>query len=179
MPTAKIEGEERTYCADCYWKLDKEYKQKKTCEECAYFDDDKCKKNGIQLKPVIIGFNNYFVQAETCKYFSADKQTFVDEAKKLEAKGQYEVAARQYEKLEMHDEAEEARKKISTSTPDATASARILAKKGQTITYYCVHCGAPLKIGAKSSKIQKICPNCGGDLEIIDMGKLLKQHLDE
>jgi len=178
MPTAKIKGEERTYCADCYWKIDKEYKQKKTCDECAYFDDEKCKKMKIQLPPVVVGFNTYFVQAENCNHFSTDKQTILDEAKKLEGKGQFEEAARQYEKIEMPDKAQEARKKIIASPIDVSTSVKNLAKKGQTLTYYCCHCGTPLKIGAKASKIQKVCPNCNGDLEVIDLGKLINQHAE-
>ena len=178
MPTAKIDGEERTYCADCYWKIDKEYKQKKSCDDCAYYNDESCKKTGTQLSPVIIGFNAYFVKAENCNNFSTDKQTFVDETKELEAKGQYEQAARQYEKLNMQEEAEAARKKIPVSPINLEGLVKTLAKKGQTITYYCVHCGAPIKIGAKATKIQDTCPICGGDLGLIDLGKLVEQHVD-
>jgi len=72
MPKATIKGEERSYCADCLWKLDKEYKQKKACEECAYFSKDRCKKTEVSLTPVSVGFNTYFVQAENCNYFAVD-----------------------------------------------------------------------------------------------------------
>ena len=177
MIQAKIRGEERSYCADCYWKIDKEYKQKKTCEDCAHFSEENCKKTSTKLSPSTIGYNTYFVQAENCKYLSTDKQDFLEQAKKLEAEGKHEEAASQYEKLAMPEKAEEARKKMTPTTPiDASSSVKTLTKKGQTITYYCCHCGAPLKIGAKAEKIQKTCPSCKGDLEVINLGKLIKQH---
>ena len=179
MPTATINGEERSYCADCFWKLEKQYREKKTCEECAYFSDDRCKKTDVSITPVTVGYSTYFVQAENCKYFSTDKDVFLEQAKKLEAQGRHEEAAVEYEKLGMTEQAETVRKKVTGSAPatDLNISVKNLCKKGQTLTYYCCHCGAPLKIGAKAPKIQKTCPRCKGDLEIIDLRKLIKQHL--
>lgn len=179
MPKAKIDGEERSYCADCYWKLDKQYKDKQTCEECAHFSDDKCKKTNEVLVPVTIGFNTYYVQAEQCKHFSSDKEAFIEEIKKLETAGKFDEAALEYEKLGMTEQAEQARKRIKPTTKlhsDVTSQVQNLVKRGKTLTYYCCHCGVSLKIGAKSPKIQKTCPNCDGDLEVIDLGKLIKQH---
>ena len=176
MLPAKISNEERSYCADCYWKIDKEYRQKKTCEDCAHFSEESCKKTDTKLSPITIGYNTYFVQAENCKYLSTDKQAFLEEAKKLETEGRHEEAANQYEKLAMHEKAEEIRKKTVSAASDTNSSVKALAKKGQTITYYCCHCGTPLKIGAKAEKIQKTCPRCKGDLEIINLDKLVKQH---
>jgi hypothetical protein len=177
MIQAKIKGEERSYCADCYWKTDKEYKQKKTCEDCAHFHEETCKKTNTKLTPATIGYNTYYIQAENCKHLSTDKQDFLNQAKQLEAEGKHEEAANQYEKLAMPEKAEELRKKTTTpTTPDATNAIKTLAKKGQTITYYCPHCGTPLKIGANAEKIQKTCPTCKGDLEVINLGKLIKQH---
>lgn len=175
MPTAKIEDQERPYCADCYWKLEKEYKQKKTCDECAHFSKDRCKKTGIHLIPVTIGYNTYFTQAEKCVSFSTDKEVILEEITKLELARRYEDAALEYEKLGMLDEAEQTRKKVLPI--DINASVKALAEKGQTLTYYCCHCGAPLKIGAKSPQVQKTCKQCGGDLEVINLGKLINQHL--
>jgi hypothetical protein len=179
MPIAKIDGEERSYCADCYWKLEKQYKGRKTCEECAHFSDEICKKTNETLVPVTIGFNLYYVRAENCGYLSTDKEAFIEEIKKLEAAGCYEEATIEYEKLGMKEEAEAAEKKI-TSRPkrpfDKSDQVQSLVRKGKTLTYYCCHCGAPVKIGAKSPKVQKTCPNCKGDLEVIDLIKLIKQH---
>jgi hypothetical protein len=178
MPTATIEGQERSYCADCYWKLEKEYLKKKTCEECAYFSKDRCKKTDVSLTPVTVGFSTYFVQAENCNYFSEEKEAFLEQAKKLEAQGKHEEAADEYEKLGMIAQAEEIRKKLpkSSSAMNPNSEIKNLTKKGQTLTYYCCHCGAPLKIGAKSPQIQKTCPRCKGDLEVINLSKLIKQH---
>ncbi len=142
-----INNEERTYCADCLWKLQKEYAQKKSCEECGHFDDESCSKRGKTLVPVKAGFNTYFVQAETCKDFSTDKK---DNAKK---------------KNEQTEEQKE-----------AAALVKKLTEKGQTLTVYCCHCGAPQKIGAKAPETQNTCARCKGDLEVINLAKFIKQH---
>jgi len=179
MPTAKIDGEERPYCADCYWKLEKEYKLKKTCEDCAHFNDEHCKKTDVALVPVTIGYNNYFVQAENCNYFNADKEVFLQEAKKLEAESQFEEAALLYEKLDMPEQAEASRKNIKAIAQqpvNINTQVKNLVKKGKTLSYFCCHCGAPLKIGAKAPQVQKNCPRCGGDLEVINLGKLIQQN---
>ena len=101
MPTAKIGNEERSYCADCYWKLEKEYKGKKNCEDCSFFSKERCKKKNKALEVVTVGFNTYFVEAEKCGAFSTDKEVALAEIKKLDAAGQYEEAASGYEKLGM------------------------------------------------------------------------------
>jgi hypothetical protein len=176
MPTVKIGREERSYCADCYWKIEKEYKGKRNCEECSYFSNEKCKKKGKPLEPVTVGYSTYFVQAEKCGDFSTDKEIALAEIKKLEAGGQYEEATAEYEKLGMTEEAEKTRKKMPAQSIDANALVENLAKKGQTLTYYCCHCGAPLEIGAKAPQIQKTCPSCKGDLQVINLGKFIKQH---
>jgi hypothetical protein len=142
-----INNEERTYCADCLWKLQKEYSQKKSCEDCGHFDDESCEKRGKPLVPVKAGFNTYFVQAETCKDFSTDKK---DNAKK---------------KNELTEEQKE-----------AAALVKKLTEKGQTLTLYCCHCGAPQKIGAKAPGPQNTCARCKGDLEVINIAKFIKQH---
>ena len=178
MPTVKIGHQERTYCADCYWKIENEYKGKKNCEECSYFSNEKCKKKGKQLESVTVGYNTYFVQAEKCGDFSTDKDVALAEIKKLEAKGQLEEAAAEYDRWGMTEEAEAARKKTPSKTisEDASAFVKNLVKTGQTLTYYCPHCGTPLKIGAKSPQIQQFCTRCKGDLQVINLGKLIKQH---
>ncbi len=176
LPTATIDGEERGYCADCFWKLEKEYQNKKSCEDCAYFSGDHCKKTDVYLTPMAIGFGSYFVQAENCNYFCEDKEAFLSEAKKLEAKGRYEEAACLYDRLDMPDKAEAARAKVTAAAADIKALAKRLAENNQVLTYYCPHCGSPLKVGAKATQIQKDCPKCGGDLEVLDLAKLIEQH---
>ena len=69
-----LNGQERTYCADCLWKLQKEYAQKKSCEDCGYFDDGSCEKRGKAMSPVKAGFNTYFVEAETCRDYSTEQK---------------------------------------------------------------------------------------------------------
>lgn len=142
-----LNGEDRTYCADCLWKVQKEYSQKKSCENCGYFDDESCEKRRKKLVPVKAGFNAYFVQAETCKDYSTEQK------------------ASSKKKSELTEEQKE-----------ASALVKKLAEKRQNLTVYCCHCGAPMKIGAKSPEIQGTCPRCKGDLEVINMAKFIKQH---
>jgi DNA-directed RNA polymerase subunit RPC12/RpoP len=52
-----------------------------------------------------------------------------------------------------------------------------LADRGQTLTYYCCHCGAPLKIGTETSDVLKCCPHCGYSLDVINLAELIKLHL--
>jgi rubrerythrin len=51
-----------------------------------------------------------------------------------------------------------------------------LTQRGQSLTYYCVHCGEPLKVGAKQEP-QKTCPNCKYDLSAINLAKVISQHI--
>jgi NAD-dependent SIR2 family protein deacetylase len=176
MPTAKIGGTERSYCADCYWKIEKEYKGKKNCEDCSYFSNEKCKKKVKPLEQVTVGYNVYFVQAEKCGEYSTDKEVALAEIKKLEAEGKFEEAAAGYDRWGMGEKAEAARKKMPKPSFNADALAKNLAKTGQTLTYYCPHCGSQIKIGAKTAQIQKTCPACKGDLTIVDLGKFIEQH---
>lgn len=142
-----LNGENRVYCADCLWKLQKEYAQKKSCESCGYFDDESCEKRGKALLPVKAGFNTYFVQAETCKDYTTEQKV---SSKKKSA--------------------------LTEEQKEAATLAKKLAEKGKTLTVYCCHCGAPLKIGAKAPEIQSACPRCKGDLEILNFAKFIKQH---
>jgi hypothetical protein len=142
-----LHGEERTYCADCLWKLQKEYGKKKNCEDCGYFNEESCEKRGKKLMPVKAGFNIYFVEAETCREYSIDQKT--NPKKKNELTGEQKEAA---------------------------VLVKTLAQKGKNLTYFCCHCGTPLKIGSKAPEIQNTCPRCRGNLEIINFAKFIKQH---
>jgi hypothetical protein len=142
-------GQEKVYCANCFWPIKKEFEKKKTCEDCGLFHEDSCKKTGEALVPVKAGFNSYFVKAETCKDYTTERKTGPDKKKE---------------------------KEVTPSQKEAAALAKKLSEKGKTLTYYCCHCGAPLKLGAKASEIQKTCPRCKGDLEIINLSKFIKQH---
>jgi len=144
-----INGQEQNYCADCLWKLRKEYDTKKSCEDCGYIDEESCKKTGNALVPAKVGFNTYFAQAETCKDYTTDKKQNPDKKKDAQ---------------------------LTQTQKEAAALVKNLSAKGKTITYYCCHCGTQLKIGAKTSEMQKTCPRCQGDLEVINLAKLIKQH---
>jgi hypothetical protein len=147
--TVSLNGREQMYCADCYWKLQKEYGKKKTCEDCGFFDEEVCEKTGKTLAPAKVGFNAYFVEAETCRSYSTEKKAgSVNKKDKV----------------------------LTEEQKDAVALAKTLSEKGKTLTYYCCHCGAPLKIGAKAPEIQNTCPRCTGDLGIINRAKFIKQH---
>jgi predicted Zn-ribbon and HTH transcriptional regulator len=97
--------------------------------------------------PVKAGFNTYFAQADTCKDYSTEQK------------------ASSKKKSELTEEQKE-----------ASALAKKLSEKGETLTVYCCHCGAPLKIGAKAPEIPNTCPRCKGDLEIVNFAKFIKQH---
>jgi len=142
-----INSEQVTYCADCFWKVRAEYDKKKTCEGCSYFHEESCEKIGKALTPVKVGFNEYFVQAETCRDYSTDKK--VSSKKKNQ---------------------------LNEAQKEAEALVKILLEKRQNLTYYCCHCGAQLKIGVKAPEIQNTCPRCRGDLGIINLAKFIKQH---
>jgi rubrerythrin len=117
-----------------------------------------------------------------CGYFTTNPDpTSIGLAriKKFEMTNRYEDAANEYEKLGMQQKAEEARRKAKNAAVrqlDITELVEQLAQRGQTLTYFCCHCGAPLKIGAKH-EILKTCPNCKYDLTVIDTAKLINLHL--
>ena len=155
--SATLEGKKKTLCADCYGKIKEEYKKKKNCEDCNHFDDDSCKVTGSKLKPIAIGIDAFFTEAEKCTYYTDEEiESERKTIENLEKAGLYEEAA-------LH--------------VDVNNLIKQLADRGQTLTYHCCHCGAPLKIGTETSNVLKSCPHCGYSLEVIDLAKLIKQHL--
>jgi hypothetical protein len=80
---------------------------------------------------------------------------------------------KQYYHPKCYEQIEKVRMTVYTHD-NAGSSVKNLVKSGQTLIYYCPHCGAPLKIEAKSSQIQKFCTRCRGDLGVLDMGKLVR-----
>jgi len=146
--TVSQNGKEQMYCADCFWKLRASYDKKKTCEDCGNFDEESCQKTMKTLAPAKVGFSTYFIEAETCKNYSTEKKAGT---KKKD-------------------------KELTNAQKETAALIKTLSEKGKTLTYYCCHCGAPLKIGAKFPEIQHSCSRCRGDLEVVDLAKLIKQH---
>ncbi len=161
-------------CPTCFKKLDEEYR-KNSCLACVFFNIGSCELFSTELdEPYLNNLN--------CGYFTTnpDPETVAKaRIKKFEMTGRFEQAAKEYEKLGMAEKAEETRRKAK-DTPVAIADVDVLVKqlaeRGQALTYYCCHCGAPLKIGAKNEPL-KTCPTCGYDLTVIDMAKLINQHL--
>ena len=146
-----LEETQKMLCADCYSKLKEEYKEKKNCEDCNHFYESSCRLTESKLKPVSIGIYDFFVQAEKCTYYNDE-----------EIDGEKETAEG---------------KEITVLHENVNALIKQLADSGKTLTYHCCHCGAPLKIGKETSDVLKSCPHCGYSLEVIDLAKLIKQHL--
>ena len=63
-----------TLCKMCYGKLEKEYKAKKTCASCFYFNDELCRKFDFVLTPTRFGIiyrraQAYYLEANECGHF--------------------------------------------------------------------------------------------------------------
>ncbi|MFA7397979.1 MAG: hypothetical protein GX799_07450 [Crenarchaeota archaeon] len=161
-------------CPTCYKTLDAEYR-KNSCIACAFFQSGTCELFGTDL-------DEPYVQNIKCNYYttSRDPETIAKvKIKKLELAGRYEEAAKEYETLGLKEKAAETRRKI-TEKPhhpmNLDEAIGQLIQRGQTLTYFCCHCGTPLKIGAKQ-EVQKSCTQCNYDLSAIDVAKLISQHL--
>ncbi|MGE5556049.1 MAG: hypothetical protein ACM3UY_07305 [Methanocella sp.] len=161
-------------CPTCYKTLDAEYR-KTSCLACVFFDSGACELFATELEEP-------YVASAKCGYFT----TSTDESavarariKKFEMSGRFEDAAREYEKLGMQAEAQEARRKAADAPVQVLAlpeALQLLSQRGQVLTYYCCHCGAPIKVGA-GIEVSKYCPKCKYDLSAIDLAKLINQHL--
>jgi len=99
----------------------------------------------------------------------------------LEKVGRYEEAARLYEKLGMLEKAGEMRRKEREATVvhlDLNALIRELAERGFTVTYYCSHCGAPIRVSGETNvEDVKVCSHCGSRIEVIDLARFIKSKL--
>jgi len=174
-----LDGKQMTFCADCYTRIREEYGKKKNCDDCTHFDEDSCKLSGSKLTPTSIGYMDYFVQAEKCVYYKEEVESEQKDVVNLKKAGSYDEAAQMREKLGMPERKRlrQKREEITASREDLNSLIRQLVDRGQTLTYYCCHCGTPLEVGAKSEEVLKICPNCGYSLEVIDMAELINQHM--
>jgi hypothetical protein len=161
-------------CPTCYQALEEEYKTN-SCQACVFFNVGSCELFDTELEEP-------YVQNVNCGYFTTDadpKNVAKTRIKKFEMTNRYEDAAKEYEKLGMPDKAEQTRKKAKDKSIQSLNVKELieqLAQRGQILTYFCCHCGTPLKIGAKN-EIQKTCAKCHYDLTIIDIAKLIHQHL--
>jgi hypothetical protein len=167
------DGKKVEVCPACYRKLDEEYR-KNSCLACVFFNVSTCELFGTEL-------DEPYVNSATCEYFTTNPDpATVSKAriKKFEMTGRYEDAAKEYEKIGMPEKAAEARSmgKVAVPVTDLNELVKQLSERGQAITYYCCHCGEPLKIGAKH-EVLKTCPSCKYDLTVIDLAKLINQHI--
>ena len=186
MPMVMFNEEMRFYCADCLWKLQKEFKNKRDCKECAFFDDEKCKRNNEPFLHVIGVSVDYYPLAEKCKYFTTSEEEMerVQLSNWIRA-GRFEDAAMLYEKKGMYDEAGAIRAKarqVSVSNKivnvDLNALIRQLAEGGIVAVYKCPHCGGKLKVGKTTTADSlKICDHCGSEIETMDIADFLKTAL--
>jgi hypothetical protein len=167
-------GKQVEACPNCYKKLDEAY-QKNSCLACVFFNVSACELFSTELEEP-------YVKSASCNYFTTSKDPAVvakARIKKFEMTGRFENAAKEYEKLGNTKQAEEMRKKAKNLPPptsDVNELVKMLADRGQTLTYYCCHCSEQLKIGAKHEPL-KTCPKCNCDLTVIDLAKLINQHL--
>ena len=149
--TSVKNGKEVEVCPSCYKALDAEYR-KNSCLACVFFHKGTCGIYGTEL-------DEPYVQSIHCEYFTTSTDPKV-------------VAA-------VKEKAEASRKK-SRETPQKPLTldelVAELTSRGQTLTYFCPHCGAVLKVGAKD-EIAKECGSCKYDLSVLDMQKLISQHL--
>jgi hypothetical protein len=151
-----IDGKKEAYCTDCYLQIKEEYAKKLSCEDCAYFEAESCEFEG-KLSVVNIAGVDYFVQRERCVNFKDGS----DPAN-----------------AELKNEATRKRIDNEVAQKDVQTLVKELAKKNVTLTYYCCHCGVPLKIGVKNG-LEKTCPSCKNDLTVIDMAKLIATNLND
>jgi NAD-dependent SIR2 family protein deacetylase len=168
------DGVQVEVCPACYKTLDEIYR-KNSCLACVFFNLGSCELFSTEL-------DEPYVNNATCEFFTTnpDPATVAKaRIKKFEMTGRFEDAAREYEKIGLPEKAADARSMAKVAAPpimNVNELIKLLSQRGQALTYYCVHCGAPLKVGARHEP-QKTCPNCKYDLSAIDLAKLINQHL--
>lgn len=168
------DGKDVEVCPACYKTLDEIYR-KNSCKACVFYNLNSCELFGTDLEDLC-------ASRAKCTYFSTDSDpTAISMAKikKYEMTKRYEDAAKEYEKLKLPERAAEERKKIKSQAPAKLSLEELVAQltdRGQNLTYFCPHCGALLRIGAKNEVLES-CPNCKYDLSVLDLAKLINQHL--
>jgi hypothetical protein len=167
-------GKQVEACPSCYKKLDAVYR-KTSCLACVFFNSGTCEILSTELEEP-------YVNSSTCTFFTTDtnpETVAKARIKKFEMSGRFEEAAKEYEKIGQKDEAAEAREKAKNKPVPNYSLEELLSQlneRNQTLTYYCVHCGEALKVGAKQ-ELQTSCPHCKYDLSAIDLTKLINQHI--
>jgi hypothetical protein len=169
------DGKKVETCPNCYKTLEELYR-KNSCIACVFFNIGSCELFGTELEEP-------YLQNLKCEYVTTDpnpNNIAKAKIKKFELSGRFEEAAKEYEKIGQPEKAEQIKKRIKTQRPtqeiDLNVLLKQLSQRGQTLTYYCCHCGEPLKIGGEN-EVKTNCPKCSFDLSVIDLVKLINQHL--
>jgi hypothetical protein len=128
----RLYDKEATLCRECYEKLYKEYKAKKTCEDCFYFDDEFCKKLDFALTPTKFGIiyeteKTYYLEADECVHFITK-----DDYKKKALRGK------------------------AIQGGEGAREKEIIREKEVIIKVKCPYCGKLY------NETFDVCPHCGG-----------------
>jgi hypothetical protein len=167
-------GRQVEACPSCYKKLDEVYR-KTSCLACVFFHSGTCELFSTELEEP-------YVNSSTCNFFTTEtnpEAVAKARIKKFEMSGRFEEAAKEYEKIGQKEQAAEAQEKAKNKPVSNYSLEELLSQlneHSQTLTYYCVHCGEALKVGAKQEP-QTSCPHCKYDLSSIDLAKLINQHI--
>jgi DNA-directed RNA polymerase subunit RPC12/RpoP len=70
-----LEDGQKIVCFDCMGKIKEEYASKKTCLNCTNRAAKICGQTKMPLKPINIGLDKYYVQAEKCTEYTTDIDT--------------------------------------------------------------------------------------------------------
>ncbi len=105
----------------------------------------------------------------------------LERARDLEIARRFDESVKQYEDLEMWDEAEMVRKKMNENVTgsdhiDADDLFHQIERKGSIIPYKCSYCLGRIKIDG-SEKINE-CPYCGTDLDLQALSSLVETLLE-
>jgi hypothetical protein len=144
------EGKQLEVCPSCYKTLDAAYRSN-SCLACVFFHIGDCELYNTELEEP-------YLQNTKCDFFTTSKDPAI-------------IA-------DLKQRAEAVRNSTKEKTAPTTLEELIseMGRRGQVLTYFCCHCGTPLKISIKT-EIQKNCPQCKNDLSAIDLKKLISQHI--
>jgi len=105
-----------------------------------------------------------------------------EKAKNLELAGRYEDAAKEYEHLEMWEDAGRVRREgstqvVKTVNVDLNRLMDDLRRGGLALNYKCHSCGGGVTIGSGGMDAPKFCPYCGVMIDTKTLSDMLKTAL--
>jgi len=114
-----------------------------------------------------------------------EKRVRLKVAQNLIRVGNFEAAARIYEKLGLYDEAGKVRAsyreikiKKTEITVDLNKLVQQIRESGIVLVYSCPNCGGKLQISKETTVGSlKVCPYCGSELEVMKLADFLKTAL--